>query len=1088
MKKLLTALAVASVTISASAITPLWLRDVKISPDGQQIAFTYKGDIYKVATTGGAATRLTTQPSYEAVPIWSPDGKKIAFTSDRNGGSDIYIMNADGGQASRLTFHSNAETPEAFSPDGKHLYFSAHIQDPATSAMFPSGRLTELYKISTKGGQVQQVIGTPAQMINFNADGTFFLYQDQKGMEDEWRKHHTSSVSRDIWSCDLTTGKHINLTNRAGEDRNPVLSADGNTVYFLSERDGKTFNVYSFPLNNPNKVTTVTNFNTHPVRFLSQSNSGVLAFAYNGEIYTKSATGKPQKVAIDITLDDENLIETIKVNSGANGATVSPDGKQVAFIKRGEIFVTSAEYTTTKQITHTAAAERQITWSPDNRTIAYTSERDGHWNIYKATIAREEDRNFPNATLINEEPLFSAKDKVERTYPSFSPDGNELAFIQDRNKLMVMNIKTKKVRQITDGTTHARRNGGFAYSWSPDGKWFVLSVVDNKHDPYSDVAIVSADGGEIVNLTQSGYFDESPRWVMDGNAIIFLSERYGMRNHASWGSESDVMMIFLNQDAYDKYRLSEEDYALYKEIEKEQKKSEKKDADKKEKKGDKDKKADDKKEKVEDTKKINVELEGIRDRIVRLTPYSSDICDAIVTKDGETLYYLSSAGKSYDLWKISLRKPGAKLSSKLDAGMTSMEMDADGKNIFLLSGRSMKKMDAKSEKMTPITYSASMKLDAAAEREYMFNYVYIQEREMFYKKDMHGVNWDKMTADYRRFLPHINNNYDFAELLSEWLGELNVSHTGGRYSAPSAKEATASFGLLYVLKFTGNGLKVEEVLEGGPFDRASSKVKAGCVIEKINGEEIASDQDYTQLLNDLARKKTLVGIFNPTTNERWDEVILPITAAATNRLLYNRYVKQRAADVERWSNGRLGYVHIQSMGDDSFRKVYSDILGKYNHCEGIVIDTRWNGGGRLHEDIEILFSGQKYFTQTVRGVEACDMPSRRWNKPSIMVQCEANYSNAHGTPWVYKHQGLGKLVGAPVPGTMTSVNWVTLQDPSLVFGIPVVGYKLPDGSYLENAQLEPDIHVLNAPETVVNGEDTQLRTAVETLLRDIDKK
>jgi hypothetical protein len=195
--------------------------------------------------------------------------------------------------------------------------------------------------------------------------------------------------------------------------------------------------------------------------------------------------------------------------------------------------------------------------------------------------------------------------------------------------------------------------------------------------------------------------------------------------------------------------------------------------------------------------------------------------------------------------------------------------------------------------------------------------------------------------------------------------------------------------------------------------------------------------------------------------------VLPITSGAQNSLLYDRWVKQRAADVERWSNGRLGYVHIQSMGDDSFRKVYSDILGKYNHCEGIVIDTRWNGGGRLHEDIEILFSGQKYFTQVVRGVETCDMPSRRWNKPSIMVQCEANYSNAHGTPWVYKHRGIGKLVGAPVPGTMTSVNWVTLQDPSLVFGIPVVGYKLPDGSYLENAQLEPDIHVLNAPETVV---------------------
>ncbi len=1070
---------IAATAMTASAITPLWLRDVKISPDGTQIAFTYKGDIYKVATEGGTAVRLTSQPSYEAVPVWSPDGSKIAFLTDRNGGSDIYVMNANGGKATRLTYNSATETPEAFSPDGKYVYFSASIQDPASSVMFPSGRLTELYKVPVGGGQVSQVIASPAQMISFNAAGTMFLYQDQKGMEDEWRKHHTSSITRDIWSCDLSTGKHVNLTNRAGEDRNPVLSADGKSVYFLSERNGKTFNVYTFDLNNPSEVRAVTNFKTHPVRFLSQSNDGRLAFTYDGEIYTKSGNAAPKKVVIDVTIDEENLPAVISVNNGASGAVVSPDGKQVAFTKRGEVFVTSVEYTTTKQITETAAAERQITWTPDNRAIAYTSERDGHWNIYKAEIAREEDLNFPNATLIKEEALFNAKDGVERTYPAFSPDGNELAFIQDRNKLMVMNIKSKKVRQITDGSTYARRNGGFDYSWSPDGKWFVLSVVDNKHDPYSDVAIVSADGeGKIVNLTQSGYFDESPRWVMDGNAILFLSERYGMRNHASWGSEADVMMIFLNQDAYDKYRLSEEDYALYKEVEKEQKKKEDKTADKKG--------ADDK-SKVEDTKKINVELDGIRDRGVRLTPYSSDICDAIVTKDGETLYYMSSAGKGYDLWKISLRKPEAKLAGKLDAGVMSMTLDADGKNIFLLGNKAMKKVDVKTDKMSNISYSAKMKLDLAAERAYMFDYVYRQEREMFYNKSMHGVDWERMTAAYRKFLPHISNNYDFAELLSEWLGELNVSHTGGRYYQAGAIEATASLGLLYDMTYADKGLKVVEVIEGGPFDRASSQVKPGCVVEKINGEEISDDADYWAMLNGLVKKKTLISIYNPATGERFDEVVLPISASANSQLLYDRWVKQRAADVERWSGGRLGYVHIKSMGDDSFRKVYSDVLGKYNHCEGIVIDTRWNGGGRLHEDVEILFSGQKYFTQVVRGVEACDMPSRRWNKPSIMVQCEANYSNAHGTPWVYKHRGLGKLVGAPVPGTMTSVNWVTLQDPSLVFGIPVVGYELADGSYLENTQLEPDVYVLNAPETAVAGEDTQLRVAVETLLRDLDK-
>ena len=396
-------------------------------------------------------------------------------------------------------------------------------------------------------------------------------------------------------------------------------------------------------------------------------------------------------------------------------------------------------------------------------------------------------------------------------------------------------------------------------------------------------------------------------------------------------------------------------------------------------------------------------------------------------------------------------------------------------------------MDAASESLKPITFRAEMKMDLAAEREYMFNHVYKQEKKCFYTETMHGVDWEAMTEAYRKFLPHINNNYDFAELLSEWLGELNVSHTGGRYYPSGKVEATASLGVFFDWDYTGNGMRIAEVVEKGPFDRKSTKVTAGTVIEKIDGESITPATDCFALLNGKAGKKVLVSLFNPQTNERWDEVVKPISGGAFSDLLYKRWVKQRAADVEKWSDGRLGYVHIESMNDGSFRTVYSDILGKYNHCEGIVIDTRFNGGGRLHEDIEVLFSGEKYLTQVIRGREVCDMPSRRWNKPSIMVQCEANYSNAHGTPWVYKHRGIGKLVGAPVPGTMTSVNWETLQDRSLVFGIPVIGYRLPDGSYLENSQLEPDIKVANSPETIVKGEDTQLKAAVEELLKELKK-
>lgn len=831
-------------------------------------------------------------------------------------------------------------------------------------------------------------------------------------------------------------------------------------------------------------METVTNFKTHPVRFLSMGSNGTLCYTYDGEIYTQKQGDKPQKVKIDITRDDQNTIADLNFSNGATSATVSPDGKQIAFIVRGEVFVTSADYNTTKQITHTPAREAGLTFSPDNRTLAYASERNGNWELYMAKIARKEEANFPNATTIEEEVLLPS-DKTERTYPQFSPDGKELAFIEDRNRLMVLNLETKKVRQVTDGSTWFSTGGGFDYSWSPDGKWFTLEFIGNRHDPYSDIGMVNAQGGKIINLTNSGYTSGSPRWVLDGNAILFITERYGMRAHASWGSLNDVMLVFMNQDAYDKFRLSKEDYELQKELEKEQKNTTETKKNGK-KKGDNKEKSEEKKE--EKVKDIVVELNNIEDRIVRLTPNSSDLGSAIITKDGETLYYLSAFEGGYDLWKMNLRKKDTKLLHKMDAGWANMEMDKDGKNLFLLGSNTMQKMGTNSESLKPISYQAHVKMDLAAERDYMFNHVYKQEQKRFYNLNMHGIDWDTMTKAYRKFLPHINNNYDFAELLSEYLGELNVSHTGGRYRPRLKGDATATLGLLYDWNHNGKGLLISEVVEKGPFDHARSKVKAGDIIEKIDGQEITPESDYSILLNGKARKKTLVTLYNPQTKERWEEVVVPISNGALNDLLYARWVKQRAADVDKWSNGRLGYVHIESMGDDSFRSVYSDILGKYNNREGIVIDTRFNGGGRLHEDIEILFSGKKYFTQVVRGREACDMPSRRWNKPSIMVQCEANYSNAHGTPWVYSHQKIGKLVGMPVPGTMTSVSWETLQDPTLVFGIPVIGYRLPDGSYLENSQLEPDIKVANSPETVVKGEDTQLKAAVDELLKEIDGK
>ena len=352
MKKLSILLAMLTVAFSAGA-APLWMRYPAISPNGEQIAFTYKGSIYVVSAKGGEAVRLTTSEMHSTMPVWSPDSKTLAFASDRYGNFDVFTVSAAGGSPVRLTAHSSKEEPYAFSNDGSKVYFGASISDPASSALFPKSSMGELYAVSTKGGRTERVLATPAQFISFNRDGKEFIYQDRKGGEDDFRKHHTSSITRDLWHYNSTTGKHIQLTSWAGEDRNPIYADGDKTIYFLSERSG-TFNVWSMPANDTAAAKQVTKFNTHPVRFLSMADNGTLCFGYNGEIYTMAAGGSAKKLSVEITSDEPtNKTERLNV-TGGSGSTLSPDGKQIAFISRGEIFVTSVDYATTKQITFTA--------------------------------------------------------------------------------------------------------------------------------------------------------------------------------------------------------------------------------------------------------------------------------------------------------------------------------------------------------------------------------------------------------------------------------------------------------------------------------------------------------------------------------------------------------------------------------------------------------------------------------------------------------------------------------------------------------------------------------------------------------------
>lgn len=1038
---------------------PRWFRHPAVSPSGDQVAFTFGGQVWVVSAKGGEAVPLTTSNFYAVHPVWSPDGKSIAFGSTRFGNLDVFIMPATGGEIRRLTFHSSDDAVSSFSPDGKLVYFTSSRLGDA-KASFQSGspaQALQVYSVPAEGGRERLVIPTAALDVQLDSEGKHILYTSVPSPENTWRKHAISDATRDIWLFDAVPGKHRRLTTFRGEDREPVWAPDGKSFYYLSEKSGSS-NVWKKSLAEADEEPAqVTKHTTHPVRFLSIAKDGSLVYAYDGALWRLGA-GESAPAPIAVQIRQSSLLGGeffVQLRDQVSEFTISPTGAEYALVVRGEVFVLSATDGAARRVTTTPERERSVSFSPDGRGLLYASERAGSWGIFESRLVRAGEKTFSAATEWKESTVIDTA--ADETQPLYSSDGRKISFLGDRDRVRVLDLSSSSTIALDSGfAAYSYEDGDMTTAWSPDAKW--VAATSGIASP-SDIFLLDATGKRApLNVTRSGSTDSRPQFSSDGQVMYWLTDRHGLKTSNGDGAQQDVYAALLTRNAFDSFRGETAGRA-----------------------GD-------------AAGGAEIDFDAQPGRIVRLTPFSMGIAHyAPLGNSGKLLLVGLDEERGVTGYVLDGKTRAlVPLPVELLAGGTEVAVDAKGDSVHVLRPGVVTKSPLGGGASTSVPFAAEFSYNFRGEIAYIFDHVVRFTEVKFYDTKLHGVDWRGYAKRYREFLPSITRWEDFADVLGELVGELNASHTRGCFDNPvSYGDQTASLGVYYDGTHEGPGAKVVEILEGGPADRKGSALVAGAVIVSVDGKAIGADAGIDALLNHKAGKRVRLEVRAPGAAEGVvsEEIVVPITQAAERTLSYERWVSERKRMTAELSGGRLVYIHIPAMDLDSYERATSELLDDHNAAEGVIVDVRFNMGGNLHDQLISLLTGTLQGELiSNKGVRVGTIPYARWTKPSAVLANAASYSDGSVFPHFYKAARIGPLVGERVPGTGTAVWWERQLEPRVVYGVPELGFRGVDGRWLENQEIVPDVLVYNDPESVRDGKDLQLEAAVKTLLNSAGAK
>jgi len=1018
---------------SLSAQEPIrFARTPDISPDGKQVVFSYLGDLWIVEAIGGVARPVTFHEAHDYFPVFSPDGRSIAFSSNRHGSYDVYTVPTTGGKPKRFTFDSGNEYVQGFSPDGKQVVYSSN-----RSSDYPSTQ--ELYRISVDGGREEKITGLfEAKEATYSTAGQKVAFVRGPG---SWsRRGYRGSSNDDIFVAEAD-GKNITrLTAFAGQDTSPMFSPDGATLYYVSEADSaeRCSNILKQPLNGTAAVgptSKLTNQAEDIVRRARISRNGDwIVYECGPDIWvagTKPGSSPPRKLAIEVYADDKaNTERTSTYTRDATEYALAPDERHAVIVAHGQLFLTKVpEGGKSKRLTEHASEDSGPVWNTDGQRVYFLSDRGGVVDVY---MIESDDLENPALTKANKfKTTQLTKTNEEESGLTFVPKGDLLAYLRSGQVWTMKPDGSEQKALITDKKV-------MDFEFSPDGKWIAYSLMDGSFA--SEVYVMPLDKGKpAMNVTRHATYNGDISW--GGGKIAFISQRRG---------QYSIQVLPLQKPGIEGAKTDPNEVDL-----------------------------DDIHLRVEKPTTMTVEGQG------GISPDGNAIAFRANSGGGDDLWTVSTDGKNLFRLTNGNQQPRGIKWSRRNTG-TIHFLNGFGE---LRSARVSSGFGGPILEPAKVPYSCTLAIHRDEEFAEMFAQSWRYLNEQFYDTAFHNVNWATVRQKYAPLVKHCTTREDFYAMTNLMLGELNASHLGiyGRGSTPDSP--TADLGLIFDEADTGPGLKIAEVLKRGPADKRGLNLKPGDRITHLDRVEITSAFNLSQALNNRAGDAINLKVksVDPAVKDSRSLDVQAMPRDKLSPLLYDRWVAKQTAAVLKESNGKLGYVHIPGMDEAGLEQFVRALYSENFDKEGLVIDVRYNGGGFTHDQVLNYLAGKDHTRFVQRdGGEGAVMRNydRKWTKPMVVLINNQSYSDAEIFPHAFRAMGLGKVVGQATGGLVIGTSNTRLIDGS-TFRLPRTGVFTNKNVNMDKQGVQPDVAVEITAQDWAKGVDTQLNRAVQVLTTDV---